>query len=203
MREQHRRDGAARPLPRPTFAPVRIVFLPDRPVPDMGNVAANNEIDRARLRAAPGTAAEAGRRSPPITSSCAGPTSTRSACCRPPTRRAPSSPTPTRTSARSSSTRCSPGRSSRSTGRRSGRDLLRNEEKALDRKGVAVFYRWIAAQTGRRPAAQRVRPRHPRRPRGSTYANPPANFWRAVRDPLQRAESVAQVFLGVRVGCAR
>ena len=38
---------------------------------------------------------------------------------------------------------------------------------------------------------------------GSTYANPPANFWRAVRDPLQRAESVAQVFLGVRVGCAR
>ena len=25
-------------------------------------------------------------------------------------------------------------------------DLLRNEEKALDRKGVAVFYRWIAAQ---------------------------------------------------------
>src|SRR5207302_3466212 len=39
--------------------------------------------------------------------------------------------------------------------------------------------------------------------RGSTYANPPANFWRAVRDPLQRGEAVAQVFLGVRVACAR
>ena len=81
-------------------------------------------------------------------------------------------------------------------------DLLRNEEKALDRKGVAVFYRWIAAQL----AADRPLNEFAGEilaARGSTYANPPANFWRAVRDPLQRAESVAQVFLGVRVGCAR
>ena len=81
-------------------------------------------------------------------------------------------------------------------------DLLRNEEKALDRKGVAVFYRWIAAQL----AADRPLNEFARdilAARGSTYANPPANFWRAVRDPLQRAESVAQVFLGVRVACAR
>ncbi len=81
-------------------------------------------------------------------------------------------------------------------------DLLRNEEKALDRKGVAVFYRWIAAQLAAdRPlnefAGELLMAR------GSTYAHPPANFWRAVRDPLQRAESVAQVFLGVRVACAR
>jgi hypothetical protein len=81
-------------------------------------------------------------------------------------------------------------------------DLLRNEEKALDRKGVAVFYRWIAAQI----AADRPLNDFAREilsARGSTYSNPAANFWRAVRDPLQRAESVAQVFLGVRVGCAR
>ena len=81
-------------------------------------------------------------------------------------------------------------------------DLLRNEEKALDRKGVAVFYRWIAAQI----AADRPLNEFARdilAARGSTYAHPPANFWRAVRDPLQRAESVAQVFLGVRVGCAK
>ncbi|MBX9580715.1 MAG: DUF1549 domain-containing protein, partial [Gemmataceae bacterium] len=81
-------------------------------------------------------------------------------------------------------------------------DLLRNEEKALDGKGVGVFYRWIAAQLAAdRPlnefAADLLTAR------GSTYAHPPANFWRPVRDPLQRAESVAQVFLGVRVGCAR
>src|SRR5204863_575265 len=71
-------------------------------------------------------------------------------------------------------------------------DLLRNEEKALDRKGVAVFYRWIAAQL----AADRPLNEFARdilAARGSTYENPPANFWRAIRDPLQRSESVAQV----------
>ncbi|HEY1186383.1 MAG TPA: DUF1549 and DUF1553 domain-containing protein [Gemmata sp.] len=81
-------------------------------------------------------------------------------------------------------------------------DLLRNEEKALDKKGVAVFYRWIAAQL----AADRPLNEFARdilAAKGSTYAHPPANFWRAVRDPLARSESVAQVFLGVRIGCAR
>ncbi|HEY1376352.1 MAG TPA: DUF1553 domain-containing protein, partial [Gemmataceae bacterium] len=78
----------------------------------------------------------------------------------------------------------------------------RNEEKALDRKGVNVFYRWIVAQVAAdRPLNEFAR--EVLAARGSTYANPPANFWRAVRDPLLRAESVAQVFLGVRVGCAR
>ncbi|MFO0797677.1 MAG: DUF1549 and DUF1553 domain-containing protein [Gemmataceae bacterium] len=81
-------------------------------------------------------------------------------------------------------------------------DVLRNDEKALDRKGVAVFYRWIAAQLAAdRPLTEFAR--DVLGGTGSTYANPPANFWRAVRDPLQRAESVAQVFLGVRIGCAR
>ncbi|MFO0801724.1 MAG: DUF1549 and DUF1553 domain-containing protein [Gemmataceae bacterium] len=81
-------------------------------------------------------------------------------------------------------------------------DLLRNEEKSLDRKGVAVFHRWIAAQLATdRPLNEFAR--DILAARGSTYANPPANFWRAVRDPLVRAESAAQVFLGVRVACAR
>ncbi|MBN9518670.1 DUF1549 domain-containing protein, partial [bacterium] len=81
-------------------------------------------------------------------------------------------------------------------------DVLRNDEKALDRKGVAVFYRWIAAQLASdRPLTEFAC--DVLAARGSTYAHPPANFWRAVRDPLQRAESVAQVFLGVRIGCAR
>src|SRR5439155_23073309 len=39
--------------------------------------------------------------------------------------------------------------------------------------------------------------------RGSTYANTPANFYRALRDPQARAEAVAQVFLGIRLQCAR
>jgi hypothetical protein len=81
-------------------------------------------------------------------------------------------------------------------------DVLRNEEKALDRKGVTVFYRWLAAQIAADRPLQELA-REILTATGSTYAHPPANFWRAVRDPLQRAESVAQVFLGIRIGCAR
>jgi len=38
---------------------------------------------------------------------------------------------------------------------------------------------------------------------GSTYENPPASFYRTHRDPEVAAESVAQVFLGVRIQCAK
>ncbi|GBD35936.1 hypothetical protein HRbin36_01052 [bacterium HR36] len=81
-------------------------------------------------------------------------------------------------------------------------DLLRVEEKALDRKGVQVFHRWIrqAIETGmplNEMARQIVAAQ------GSTYSVPPANFYRAIRDPMNRAEAVAQVFLGLRIQCAR
>ncbi|HTD67740.1 MAG TPA: DUF1553 domain-containing protein, partial [Candidatus Limnocylindria bacterium] len=39
--------------------------------------------------------------------------------------------------------------------------------------------------------------------RGSTYLNPPANYYRALRDPVTRSEATAQVFLGVRLQCAQ
>jgi hypothetical protein len=39
--------------------------------------------------------------------------------------------------------------------------------------------------------------------RGSTYQNPPSNYYRAMRDPVMRAESTAQLFLGVRLQCAK
>jgi hypothetical protein len=81
-------------------------------------------------------------------------------------------------------------------------DLLRNEEKVLDRKGVAVFHQWIrrAIEDGK-PVNEFARDLVAAR--GSTYADPPANFYRALRDPQVRAEAVAQVFLGVRLQCAR
>ena len=81
-------------------------------------------------------------------------------------------------------------------------DLLRNEEKSLDHKGVQIFHRWIrgwiAEDKPLNDFAHEILAG-----RGSTYANPPANFYRAIRDPYQRAESVAQVFLGLRVSCAK
>ena len=79
---------------------------------------------------------------------------------------------------------------------------MRNEEKALDRKGVQLFHRWIKATIAAdRPLTEFAR--DVLAARGSTYENPAANFYRAVREPYQRAESVAQVFLGLRVGCAK
>jgi hypothetical protein len=81
-------------------------------------------------------------------------------------------------------------------------DLLRNEEKALDRKGVHIFQQWLKGMFAEdRPLTELAHAVITGR--GSTYTNPAANFYRAVRDPYQRAESVAQVFLGLRVSCAR
>jgi len=39
--------------------------------------------------------------------------------------------------------------------------------------------------------------------RGGNYSHPPAGFYRRLRTPQTRAEEVAQLFLGVRIGCAR
>ena len=81
-------------------------------------------------------------------------------------------------------------------------DLLRNEEKVLDQKGVDLFYGWIhdSIATGK-PLDQFVREMVAAE--GSTYANPPANFYRANRDPFTRSETAARLFLGVRLQCAK
>ena len=81
-------------------------------------------------------------------------------------------------------------------------DLLRNEEHALDAKGVQVFNGWIRQSIAEhKPLDQFVREIVVAR--GSTYSVPPANFWRANRDPIMRAETTAQVFLGTRLQCAK
>jgi hypothetical protein len=81
-------------------------------------------------------------------------------------------------------------------------DLLRNEEKVLDSRGVDAFYEWIRTGiSSGKPMNQFVH--EILTARGSTYENPPANFYRAVRDPTARGETVARLFLGVRLQCAR
>ena len=81
-------------------------------------------------------------------------------------------------------------------------DLLRNEEKVLDRNGVDAFHRWIrdSLALGRR---MDVFVRDLVAAEGSTYDNPPANFYRSNRDPSTRAETAARLFLGVRLQCAK
>jgi hypothetical protein len=81
-------------------------------------------------------------------------------------------------------------------------DLLRNEEKVLDRKGVQAFHDWIRASLAEgKPLNEFAR--QLLASRGSTYENPAANYYRALRDPMVRAEATAQVFLGIRLQCAK
>jgi len=81
-------------------------------------------------------------------------------------------------------------------------DLLRAEERLLDRKGIETFHRWIRQSVAQnKPLDQFARELIAAR--GSTYYNPAANFYRAIREPVARAEAVAQVFLGTQLRCAQ
>jgi hypothetical protein len=81
-------------------------------------------------------------------------------------------------------------------------DMLRLEEKTIDAKGTAVFHGWLRnAFANDLPLDELVRQLIAGR--GSTYSEPPANFYRALRDPFARSEAVAQLFLGARLQCAK
>lgn len=81
-------------------------------------------------------------------------------------------------------------------------DLLKNEEKVLDAKGVQNFHHWIRQSiVESKPLDRFVRELIVAR--GSTYTNPAANFYRANRDAVTRSEAAAQLFLGVRLQCAK
>ncbi len=81
-------------------------------------------------------------------------------------------------------------------------DLLHCEEKALDPKGVRLFHDWIRRSIAEgKPLNEFARELIAGR--GSTYGQPAANWYRSLRDPQTRAEAAAQVFLGIRMQCAR
>jgi Protein of unknown function (DUF1549)/Protein of unknown function (DUF1553) len=81
-------------------------------------------------------------------------------------------------------------------------DVLHSEEKTLDRKGVQAFHRWI------RDCIAQGKPlnefaRELIAAKGSSYRQPATNFYRALRDPQSRAEAFGEVFLGIRLQCAK
>lgn len=81
-------------------------------------------------------------------------------------------------------------------------DLLRIEEKTLDRKGVENFHGWLRdAFATNKPLDTLVQ--EIIAARGSTYEVPPANFYRALRTSFERSETAGQLFLGARLQCAK
>lgn len=81
-------------------------------------------------------------------------------------------------------------------------DLLRIDERPLDKKGVQAFHHWLQRAFADNMPMDRFA-REIVAGRGSTYENPAANFYRANRDPVMRSEAIAQLFLGTRLQCAQ
>ncbi|WP_166829276.1 DUF1549 domain-containing protein [Thalassoroseus pseudoceratinae] len=81
-------------------------------------------------------------------------------------------------------------------------DILRANPKKLQTTGVHKFHRWLFKNIrDDRPLDEFAN--ELLTARGSVFENPPANFWRASRDALDATETTAQLFLGVRIQCAK
>jgi hypothetical protein len=81
-------------------------------------------------------------------------------------------------------------------------DRLGVNQRFVGKIGAVKYHEWvrqqIAANVPEDEFARRILTAS-----GGNYSNPPAGFYRRLRDPPTRAEEVSQLFLGVRIGCAR
>lgn len=81
-------------------------------------------------------------------------------------------------------------------------DLLRNNRNKVGDGGMWAFYNWMRASfRENKPFDQFVW--EIITAQGSIYANGPANFYKIATTPEDLAETTAQVFLGVRLQCAK
>jgi hypothetical protein len=81
-------------------------------------------------------------------------------------------------------------------------DILRANGRLIQTKGANVFTRWIKTNLERnRPMDEFVR--ELLTAEGSAFRNPAANYFRISRDPENSVETTAQLFLGVRIQCAK
>ena len=81
-------------------------------------------------------------------------------------------------------------------------DILRANGRLIATKGTYALNRWLRANLERNaPLDQMVRDLLTAD--GSTLRNPAANYYRISRDPESSVESTAQLFLGVRIQCAK
>ena len=86
-------------------------------------------------------------------------------------------------------------------------DMLRIHPRGLGNgsfgeRGATLFHEWVReAVAQNRPYNQVVQELITSR--GSTYQHGPTNYYRIEQQPAGRAETTAQVFLGIRLSCAR
>jgi hypothetical protein len=81
-------------------------------------------------------------------------------------------------------------------------DVLRVQDETMGGEGAKVFYRWIRESlAANKPMDQFAR--EILTASGTTLQHPPANFYRAITGPEDLSTATAQLFLGVRMGCAK
>ncbi|MBI4585222.1 MAG: DUF1553 domain-containing protein [Planctomycetes bacterium] len=81
-------------------------------------------------------------------------------------------------------------------------DVLRVQKRKLTAPGAYKFHRWIvAALRDNLPYGQFARALLTAQ--GSTFENPPANYYRAAADTNDCMETTSQLFLGIRMQCAK
>ncbi len=81
-------------------------------------------------------------------------------------------------------------------------DLLRINRDLLNDRGMWSFHNWVrACLRDSKPMDEMVR--EIITAEGSTFTEGPANYFMVVRSPGDWAETTAQLFLGVRIGCAK
>ena len=81
-------------------------------------------------------------------------------------------------------------------------DLLRMTGKAVGNEAVFKYYRWVE-QSIRENKPYDQFARELLSASGSTFSNPPANFFRTAGDMNESVETISQVFLGARLQCAK
>ena len=81
-------------------------------------------------------------------------------------------------------------------------DLMRGSDVTISRRGVHSFHRYLVDRFRHdRPFDEFAR--ETLTSLGNTLHKPGANFHRIARTPDEAAEAMAQLFLGVRIGCAK
>jgi hypothetical protein len=81
-------------------------------------------------------------------------------------------------------------------------DVLRSDRKTIQVKGTFVYQNWLRDRIAGNTPFDRI-VRDLLTASGSTFTNPPANYYRIAADPQNLAETTAQLFFGIRMQCAK
>ncbi|MDZ4779386.1 MAG: DUF1553 domain-containing protein [Planctomycetia bacterium] len=81
-------------------------------------------------------------------------------------------------------------------------DLLKLGNKRVSQAGVHKFHHWLVSAVARNMPYDEFA-RELLTASGSTFANPAANYYRTATDTNECTETTSQVFLGVRIQCAK